>query len=60
MAKFREMIFDTVMADEAGRAMLSEILVPCIKAKHLILQVTTRLAPIIDMKSFEKVENKMK
>lgn len=30
---FREMYFDTIIVDEAGRATLSELLVPCIKAK---------------------------
>jgi len=57
--KFRGMIFDWVIVDEAGRATLSELLVPCIKAKHLIFVGDHKqLAPVIDDDVLEKVEDK--
>ncbi|MBZ7985865.1 AAA family ATPase [Campylobacter sp. Cr9] len=46
---FREIVFDLVIVDEAGRATLSELLVPCIKAKRIIFVGDHKqLAPIID------------
>ena len=46
---FREMYFDTIIVDEAGRATLSDLLVPCKKAKKLILVGDHKqLAPVID------------
>lgn len=46
---FREIVFDLVIVDEAGRATLSELLVPCIKAKKIIFVGDHKqLAPIID------------
>lgn len=57
--KFREMTFDTIIVDEAGRATLSELLVPCIKAKKLILVGDHKqLAPVIDDDVLEKVDDK--
>ena len=57
--KFREMTFDTIIVDEAGRATLSELLVPCIKAKKLILVGDHKqLAPIIDDDVLEKIDDK--
>ena len=56
---FREMYFDTVIVDEAGRATLSELLVPCIKAKKLILVGDHKqLAPVIDDDVLEKLDDK--
>lgn len=56
---FREMYFDTVIVDEAGRATLSELLVPCIKAKKLILVGDHKqLAPVIDDDVLEKIDDK--
>lgn len=57
--KFREMTFDTIIVDEAGRATLSELLVPCIKAKKLILVGDHKqLAPVIDDDVIEKIDDK--
>ena len=57
--KFREMTFDTIIVDEAGRATLSELLVPCIKAKKLILGGDHKqLAPVIDDDVLEKIDDK--
>ena len=57
--KFREMVFDTIIVDEAGRATLSELLVPCIKAKKLILVGDHKpLAPVIDDDVIEKINDK--
>lgn len=57
--KFREMYFDTIIVDEAGRATLSELLVPCIKAKKLILVGDHKqLAPVIDDDVLEKIDDK--
>lgn len=57
--KFREMTFDTIIVDEAGRATLSELLVPCIKAKKLILVGDHKqLAPVIDDDVLEKIDDK--
>lgn len=56
---FREISFDTIIVDEAGRATLSELLVPCIKAKKLILVGDHKqLAPVIDDDVIEKIDNK--
>lgn len=56
---FREMHFDTVIVDEAGRATLSELLVPCIKAKKLVLVGDHKqLAPVIDDDVMEKIDDK--
>jgi superfamily I DNA and/or RNA helicase len=56
---FRDMTFDMVIVDEAGRATLSELLVPCIKARRLILVGDHKqLAPIIDDEVIEKIEDK--
>lgn len=46
---FRDVVFDVVIIDEAGRATLSELLVPCIKAKRIILVGDHKqLAPVVD------------
>lgn len=56
---FREMYFDTLIVDEAGRATLSELLVPCIKAKKLILVGDHKqLAPVIDDDVLKKIDDK--
>lgn len=56
---FREMYFDTIIVDEAGRATLSELLVPCIKAKKLILVGDHKqLAPVIDDDVLKKIDDK--
>ena len=56
---FREMYFDTIIVDEAGRATLSELLVPCIKAKKLILVGDHKqLAPVINDDVLEKIDDK--
>lgn len=56
---FRDMTFDMVIVDEAGRATLSELLVPCIKARRLILVGDHKqLAPVIDDDVIEKIEDK--
>ena len=46
---FRDVVFDVAIVDEAGRATLSELLVPCIKAKRMILVGDHKqLAPVVD------------
>lgn len=46
---FRDVVFDVAIVDEAGRATLSELLVPCIKAKRIILVGDHKqLSPVID------------
>ena len=56
---FREMYFNTIIVDEAGRATLSELLVPCIKAKKMILVGDHKqLAPVIDDDVLEKIDDK--
>lgn len=46
---FRDIVFDFAIIDEAGRATLSELLVPCIKAKKIVLVGDHKqLAPVID------------
>lgn len=56
---FREIKFDIAIVDEAGRATLSELLVPCIKAKKIILVGDHKqLAPVIDDNIIEKIDDK--
>lgn len=56
---FRDTSFDIVIVDEAGRATLSELLVPCVKARRLILVGDHKqLAPVIDDEVIEKIEDK--
>ena len=46
---FRDIVFDFAIIDEAGRATLSELLVPCIKARKIVLVGDHKqLAPVID------------
>ena len=46
---FRDTSFDIAIVDEAGRATLSELLVPCIKAHKIVLVGDHKqLAPVID------------
>lgn len=46
---FRDTVFDIAIIDEAGRATLSELLVPCIKARKIVLVGDHKqLAPVID------------
>lgn len=53
---FRDVVFDVAIVDEAGRATLSELLVPCIKAKRIILVGDHKqLAPVIDDDVIEKL-----
>ncbi|MCR2102054.1 AAA family ATPase [Campylobacter upsaliensis] len=53
---FRDVVFDVAIVDEAGRATLSELLVPCIKAKRIILVGDHKqLAPVIDDDVVEKL-----
>ncbi|WP_302367158.1 DEAD/DEAH box helicase, partial [Brachyspira aalborgi] len=60
---FRDIAFDIVIVDEAGRATLSELLVPCVKARKIVFVGDHKqLAPIIDdeiiknLNSFTKQE----
>ena len=56
---FREIKFDIAIVDEAGRATLSELLIPCIKAKKIILVGDHKqLAPVIDDDIIEKIDDK--
>lgn len=53
---FRDVVFDVAIVDEAGRATLSELLVPCIKAKRMILVGDHKqLAPVVDDDVIEKL-----
>ena len=53
---FRDVAFDVAIVDEAGRATLSELLVPCIKAKRIILVGDHKqLAPVVDDDVIEKL-----
>lgn len=46
---FKDMVFDFVIIDEAGRATLSELCVPCIKARKIVFVGDHKqLAPVID------------
>lgn len=48
---FRDIAFDIAIVDEAGRATLSELLVPCLKARKIVLVGDHKqLAPVIEMK----------
>ena len=54
---FRETVFDMVIIDEAGRALLSELSVPIRKAKHIILVGDQKqLAPVMDDEVIEDVD----
>lgn len=54
---FREIVFDMVIIDEAGRALLSELSVPIRKAKHIILVGDQKqLAPVMDDEVIEDVD----
>lgn len=56
---FKDIKFDIAIVDEAGRATLSELLVPCIKAKKIVLVGDHKqLAPVIDDDVFEKIDDK--
>lgn len=56
---FRETVFDYVIIDEAGRALLSELAVPIRKAKHIILVGDQKqLAPVIDEEIKEDIQKK--
>lgn len=46
---FKDIVFDIAIVDEAGRATLSELLVPCLKARKIVLVGDHKqLAPVID------------
>lgn len=54
---FRGIVFDMVIIDEAGRALLSELSVPIRKAKHIILVGDQKqLAPVMDDEVIEDVD----
>lgn len=54
---FREIVFDMVIIDEAGRALLSELSVPIRKAKHIILVGDQKqLAPVMGDEVIEDVD----
>lgn len=56
ISSFRDVVFDVAIVDEAGRATLSELLVPCIKAKRIILVGDHKqLAPVVDDDVIEKL-----
>ncbi|EMO7879704.1 AAA family ATPase [Campylobacter upsaliensis] len=58
---FRDVVFDVAIVDEAGRATLSELLVPCIKAKRIILVGDHKqLAPVVDDDVVEKLNTDSK
>ncbi|ETD27927.1 AAA domain-containing protein [Helicobacter canis] len=58
---FRDVVFDVAIVDEAGRATLSELLVPCIKAKRIILVGDHKqLAPVVDDDVIEKLNTDSK
>lgn len=53
---FREMVFDVAIIDEAGRAVLSELLVPTIKARRIILVGDHKqLSPVVDDEIIENL-----
>lgn len=55
---FRDIAFDFAIVDEAGRATLSELLVPCIKARRIVLVGDHKqLAPVIDDEISQHLEN---
>lgn len=54
---FKGIVFDVVIIDEAGRALLSELSVPIRKAKHIILVGDQKqLAPVMDDEVIEDVD----
>lgn len=54
---FRGIVFDVVIIDEAGRALLSELSVPIRKAKQIILVGDQKqLAPVMDDEVIEDVD----
>lgn len=58
---FRDVVFDVAIVDEAGRATLSELLVPCIKAKRIILVGDHKqLAPVVEDGVIEKLNTDAK
>ena len=58
---FRDVAFDVAIVDEAGRATLSELLVPCIKAKRIILVGDHKqLAPVVEDDVIEKLNTDSK
>lgn len=58
---FRDVVFDVAIVDEAGRATLSELLVPCIKAKRIILVGDHKqLAPVVEDDVIEKLNTDSK
>lgn len=58
---FRDVVFDVAIVDEAGRATLSELLVPCIKAKRIILVGDHKqLAPVVDDDVIKKLNTDSK
>lgn len=53
---FREVVFDIAIIDEAGRATLSELLVPTIKARRIILVGDHKqLSPVVDDEIIENL-----
>lgn len=53
---FRDIVFDVVIVDEAGRALISELAVPIRKAKKIILVGDHKqLAPVMDDEVIEDV-----
>ncbi|MWV62463.1 AAA family ATPase [Helicobacter saguini] len=53
---FRNIVFDVAIVDEAGRAILSEILVPNIKARKIILVGDHKqLSPVVDDEIIENL-----
>lgn len=58
---FRDVVFDVAIVDEAGRATLSELLVPCIKAKRIIFVGDHKqLAPVVEDDVIEKLNTDSK
>ncbi len=58
---FRDIVFDVVIIDEAGRALISELAVPIRKAKYIILVGDQKqLAPVMDDEVIEDIENTVK
>lgn len=58
---FKEMNFDVIIVDEAGRATLSELLVPCLKGKKLILVGDHKqLSPMVDDEIAEHLEDNVR
>ena len=58
---FKDTSFDIAIVDEAGRATLSEILVPCIKARKIVLVGDHKqLAPVVDDEIADNIKNASK